>query len=198
MLGGIASGKSSVARLLAGPLGLVLDADAMVAQLYEDPGLCDRIAQALGPSILNAKGLIDRPALALSVFSNPAARQLVESWIHPLVRQKLRSGLEAARAAGVPRVVLDVPLLLENESEHLLPAECETLIFVDAPLEQRDARAVVSRGWKSGEVARRESLQLPLESKRARAQYVLRNNGDPAQLTSAVASLLQELDPPQR
>jgi dephospho-CoA kinase len=194
VIGGVASGKSSVARSLAGAEGRVLDADAEVAALYQDAAWRARLVETFGPSVLTAGQQVDRAALARVVFSDPVARRKLESLTHPEVRRRLRAALSASQAAGVARVVLDVPLLLENEAEHGLTALCDALIFVDAPLEQRDLRAVSSRGWQSGEVARREALQLPLESKRARAQHVLYNDGDPAQLERAVLSLLQKLE----
>ncbi|MEO6711671.1 MAG: dephospho-CoA kinase [Planctomycetota bacterium] len=195
VLGGIASGKSALGRMLAGDQGLVLDADLMVAKLYASPDFQKRVALAFGPGVVSTSGAIDRAALARRVFDDAPARQLLESLIHPPVREEIRAGLEAARRRGVPRVVLDVPLLLENEALHHLPAECEALIFIDAPPEIREARAQASRGWPSGEVARREAQQLPLAAKRARAQHVIVNDGDLAQLDQQVRSLLRTLDP---
>jgi len=194
VLGGIASGKSSVARLLAGPDGLAIDADALVGELYARPEFRARVAQAFGPGVMAASGAVDRAALAQRVFADPAARVQLESWIHPAVRDEIRARLAAARASGVPRVVLDVPLLLENEAEHRLTAECDALIFVDAPLAEREARAVRSRGWAAGEVARREAQQLALPAKRARAQHVIVNDGDPTRLEHQARELTLRLE----
>lgn len=195
MLGGIASGKSAVARILAGDSGVVLDADELVSKLYTREEFRRRVTKAFGLGVLAADGSIDRAALGRAVFADQAARALLESWTHPPVRAELRARLEAARSAGVPRVVLDVPLLLENDREHRLAAQCDALIFVDSPARLRDARAILSRGWMSGEVARREALQLPLAEKRARAQHVIVNDTDRAHLESAVADVLRILEP---
>ena len=195
VLGGIASGKSAVARWLAGSGGEVLDADELVAELFARDDFRRRVAQAFGPGVLLADGRIDRPGLARAVFGDGAARSLLESWTHPHVREQIRARLEAARRAGVPRVILDVPLLLENEADHLLPAECDALIFVEAPARERERRAMETRGWESGEVARREALQLPLENKRGRAQHVIVNDGNREQLKSAVETVLRTLEP---
>lgn len=194
VLGGIASGKSAVARGLAGVDGLVLDADAIVGELYLQDDLQRRIRETFGPAVFDSAGRLDRPALARVVFDDPAARKLLESWIHPAVRRELRTRLEAARHAGIGRVVLDVPLLLENESEHHLPEECDALIFVDTQARVRDLRAVQSRGWESGEVARREALQMPLARKRSRAHHVVTNDGDAAQLRTAIETVLRTLE----
>ncbi|HUR27236.1 MAG TPA: dephospho-CoA kinase [Planctomycetota bacterium] len=194
VLGGIASGKSSVARLLAGPDGLVIDADRIVAEHSARPEFRERVARSFGPAVQGADGAIDRAALAARVFDDPEARRLLESFVHPGVRAEIVARLDAALGSGVPRVVLDVPLLLENEAQHRLTERCDALIFVDAPASLRDARAVQTRGWNAGEVARRESQQMPLAEKRARAAHVLVNAGDRARLEHEVQELLRSLE----
>ena len=103
-----------------------------------------------------------------------------------------------ARRSRVPRIVIDVPLLLEHDAEHGLAGLCDALIFVDTPDELREARAIATRGWKPGEVARREALQLPLAEKRARARRVIPNDGDPARLEAAVRTALREIESEHR
>lgn len=192
VLGGIASGKSEVARLLAGSDGRVLDADQLAHGVLEEPEVRRWLEQRFGPRVL-AQGRVDRAALGAAVFSDPPARRALEAQVHPRVRAALLAGVEAARAAGVPRVVLDVPLLLENEAEHGLSAQCDALVFVDADAKVRDARAVARRGWASGELERREALQLPLATKRDRADFVIRNEGDLDELRAAVGRVLAAL-----
>jgi dephospho-CoA kinase len=101
--------------------------------------------------------------------------------------------VSAARAAGVERIVLDVPLLLENDAEHGLAHLCDVLVFVDASGAERDRRAQRTRGWKRGEVARREAAQLPLEAKKRRAHHVIHNDLGPDDLVQAVAALRARL-----
>lgn len=198
VLGGIASGKSEVARLLAGDDGVVLDADREVAGLYDDAGFRSELRAAFGPEVLAKDGTVDRAQLADRAFGSSDQRRRLEALVHPRVRARLASQLERARAEGRPVIVLDVPLLLENETEHRLPEACDALIFVDAPPAERDARAVARRGWASGEVARREALQMPLEQKRARAQHVIHNDGDRAGLERSVRELRARLCPRSR
>lgn len=192
VLGGIASGKSEVARLLAGPDGRVLDADRLAHEALEQPEVRAWLRQRFGPAVVPGER-VDRAALAASVFSDVSARRELEAQVHPRVRAALRAGVETAREAGVPRVVLDVPLLLENEAEHGLAALCDALVFVDADAKVRDARAVARRGWASGELERREALQLPLATKRDRADFVIRNEGDLDELRAAVGRVLEAL-----
>lgn len=186
VLGGIASGKSTVGRLLAGPEGAVLDADEVAHGVLQSEEIRDLVLARHGTQVLDAQGAVDRTALGELVFADRDARIELEGWIHPRVRATLRSSLEDAAARGVPIVVLDVPLLLEHAEEHGLLELCDHLVFVDAPADARDQRAVRDRGWKPGEVARREAAQMPLSTKRARAHVVISNDGDLDSVTSQV------------
>ncbi len=179
VLGGIASGKSAVARLLAGPGGVVIDT-------------------TFGGRVFGPDGRPDREVLARTVFASRQARAKLEGFTHPPIRARIRADLQAARKAGVPLILLDVPLLLENESGHGLAAECDEIVFVDARDELREARALASRGWRPGEVARREATQMPLAAKRARAGRVVENHGSVADLGEAVRTLAAELAARQR
>jgi dephospho-CoA kinase len=190
VLGGIASGKSEVARLLAGTDGLVLDADRLAAAELGSPAGRERLVERYGAGILGPDGAPDRQAVAARVFSDPAERRWLEGWIHPAVRVRMARELSEARARGVPRIVLDVPLLLENDAEHGLVAACDALVFVEASAEVRARRAAQARGWPPGELARREAAQLPLRDKRARAHHVVRNQGDLRALADEVRRVL--------
>lgn len=190
VLGGIASGKSAVAARLAGPDGRVVSADALAHEALAE--LASQVEAELGPGLLDAEGRVDRAALAGRVFDDPEARARLEGWIHPRVRARILAVLAEAEEQGVPRVVLDVPLLLENDAQHGLVARCHHLVFVDAPPAERDRRAVERRGWQPGEVQRREATQLPLDTKRARADFVVENTGTLEELDAAVDRVLAE------
>jgi len=210
VLGGIASGKSRVAARLAGPTGLVLSADALAHEALRDPEVVRAAVATFGRGVLSppapplggqsspqgglsAPATLDRAALAARVFDDPDARRQLEGWIHPRVRARIWAALEGARRARRPRVVLDVPLLLENDADHGLARASDFLVFVEAPAEERDRRAVHTRGWKPGEVARREATQLPLDEKRQRADVVVRNDGTTTELDAAIDAALAEL-----
>jgi len=193
VLGGVASGKSLVARLLAGPGGRVLDADQIAREVLESPEGVARLRESFGEGVLDAEGRPDREALARRVFGRPAERARLEDWIHPEVRARIWAGLERARREGVGRVVLDVPLLLEKDRESGFAAACDILIFVDSDPIDRGRRAEAQRRWEPGEVERREADQLSLEEKRAQADCVIQNRGTPQELDRAVQSLLEKL-----
>jgi dephospho-CoA kinase len=191
VLGGIASGKSLVARVLRGPDGVLVDADALAHAVLGEPDVVELVRARFGAAAIGPDGRPDRAVLGRRVFSDAAARAALEGWIHPRVRDRMHAVL--ASAAGRPIAVLDVPLLLENDAQHGLVRLVDVLVFVDAPADERDARAQRNRGWPSGEVARREALQLPLSEKRARADVVLANGGTAAELERAATRLRAEL-----
>lgn len=190
ILGGIASGKSLAARLLAGPGGVVIDADLHAREALNSPAVVRELVQAFGEGVLAADGTPNRAAIAERVFRDPDAKRRLESWIHPAVRARMRRELDDARATGRGPIVLDVPLLLENDAHHGLVQECDFLVYVDSDPDVRDARAVANRGWQPGEVARREDTQLPQSAKRARARYVIDNRGELSELESAAREIL--------
>lgn len=193
VLGGIASGKSVVARLLAGPEGLTLSADHLAHEILASPELRPLLLDAFGPEVFNESGEPDRRALAARVFAAPEKRRRLEGWIHPRVRERILALLAQARESGVERIVLDVPLLLENDAQHGFVELCDHLVFVDAPGAARRERAVRDRDWSAGEVERRESQQLPLDEKRRHADHVIDNHGSLADLEAKVAILLRSL-----
>jgi len=193
VLGGIASGKSAVARLLAGAEGVVISADEEAQRVLDSPAVLARIRERFGARAIRPDGRADREALARAVFDpehGAEARAALESWTHPLVRDRIRERLSAARQAGTARIVLDVPLLLENDAQHGLAGLCDVLVFVKAHGDVRERRARERRGWASGEVARREATQLPLADKEKRAHHVIENNLGLPELEAAVERLL--------
>jgi dephospho-CoA kinase len=193
VVGGVASGKSRVARLLAGPDGVHVDADALAHAALETPAVHAWVAEHVGAHALSACG-VDRTAVARAVFADPALRRELEALIHPLVRSAIAEALECARREARARVVLDVPLLLENDAQHGLVAQCDALVFVDTDARVRRARARATRGWTDEELARREAAQMPLEFKRSRADVVISNDGDWAQTASDAQAALRRIE----
>ena len=193
VLGGIASGKSTVAAMLAGESGRVVAADQIAHEELASREGSGRLVERFGPEALDGAGKPDRSFLADRIFRDPKQRTWLESWIHPRVRARISGDLAQARAAGVPRVVLDVPLLLENDAEHNYGAKCDALVFIDVSDAERDRRAVTSRGWTSGEVARREGAQLPLGKKRSAADFVVSGEVSLTDLAQAIDRILDQV-----
>ncbi len=185
LLGGIASGKSSVAAALARRGAAVLDADAVARRSLAEPAVIAAIVARHGPSLLAADGAsIDRPALARATFGNPDHLRHLEELLHPLVCRELVTDLDRLlHSPDVPAVVLDVPLLLESGP---FADRCDLLLFVDSRPDQRAQRAATNRGWSSGEIERREAHQISLVEKRRRADVVVRNEGSEVELQQQV------------
>lgn len=196
VVGGVASGKSEVARRLAGADGLALSADAIAHEVLASPALRPLLLERFGPRALGADGLPDRAFLAARVFApgGAADRQALEGWTHPRVRARILERLEQARAERVPRVVLDVPLLLENDAEHGFARACDALVFVEVDEDERVRRARVQRGWERDELLRREAVQLPLAEKKRRASFHIANREGLDALDREVERVLRALE----
>ncbi len=188
LLGGVAAGKSAVAAAFADRGLRHIDADAIARTVTADAGVAREVAAALGPTAVDAAGRLDRAAVAARVFADPAARRQLEAITHPRIRREILAAVAAARAAG-QSVLLDVPLLLEGG----LIAECDHAVFVAASDATRAARAA-SRGWAPDERSRREAAQATLADKRARADFVIDNDGPLDATRRQVDDLLDRLD----
>jgi len=193
MLGGIASGKSYAGRLLAGETGVVVDADRLAHEVLASPETAEFLRESFGPEVLDGEGRPDRQALADRVFSNPDERKALEAWTHPIVRARISEEIGAARDSHRNPIVLDVPLLLENDAQHALARACDYLVFVDAEEADREQRARATRNWKPGERERREAAQWTMNKKREAASHVISNRQDKTELERAVRVLQREL-----
>ncbi len=186
--GGIGSGKSAVARVLA-ELGCeVCISDDVARKVLEMPEVCAAIIARAGSSVALSGGAIDRSALARAMFSDRTLRADIEAIMHPRI-EALRRAQFAAAPASSPAFVIDAPLLFEVG----LDRECAAVIFVDTPRELRLSRVGESRGWDDAELARREASQLALEEKRGRSSDVVENRGDRARLNAEVARVFEAI-----
>ncbi len=184
LTGAIGGGKSVAAGLLAARGAAVIDADAVGHEALRRPEIVRRVAERFGPETLTAEGRVDRQALGLLVFSDPAALRDLEAIVHPtMVAEFQRRIAEARRRGEAPLIVLDAAVLLEAGWDRL----CDATVFVDAPRDVRLDRVRRARGWTEEGLAVREAAQWPLDRKKARALRVLLNDGD-------VPSLEAEID----
>lgn len=189
LAGGIGAGKSAVAAEF-GRLGFeVVDADAESRAALDRPEVRATLVKWWGGEVLGPEGTVDRKAVAKIVFGNPKERQKLEALVHPIVKKDRARLIDRARARGRPGVVIDAPLLFEAGSD----AECDYVVFVDAPPEQRLERVRAGRGWTPDELARRESAQIPLEEKRRRSDVVVVNDAHREALAPRVRAALDSL-----
>ncbi len=181
LTGGIAAGKSTVARRLAELGAVVIDSDRLSREVVEPgtPGLAEVTAR-FGESVLAPDGSLDRPALGAVVFSDDAARRDLEAIIHPRVRARAAE-LEAQAPAGTP-VVHDIPLLVETGQAD----DFDLVLVVETPQELRVERMVRDRGMTPEEARSRIAAQATDAQRRAVADVLLDNSGDRAALLGQV------------
>jgi len=185
LTGGLASGKSTVARLLREAGFEVVDADRVVAELYRPGGAGTRALTTLfGPGLLKTDGSVDKARVAHLIFSDSAARLALEEAIHPLVRAHFAR--VAATATGP--VVFEATRLVEAG----YAPDFDLVVTVEAPLELRLERAV-ARGLPREEALSRLVAQGDGRERRAAADRTIANDGSPEELRAAVAALVTEI-----
>ena len=193
LTGGIGSGKSTVARMLASRGAAVIDADRL-ARAVVAPGTptLAKIVERFGATFLTAEGELDRRRLGQRVFGDPEALAALNGIVHPAVAEAMQAEATAARDSGASVIVYDVPLLFENGLERMYRP---VIVVTVDPEVQRD-RILARDGLSPEEIEARISAQMPLSEKVARADIVIDNNGDLAaterQVDAAFAALTKD------
>ena len=192
LLGGIASGKSFVARALEELGGGRLDADGAGHEVLRDPEVMAAARTRWGDDVFTPSGDLDRSALAQRVFGQSAASQAdlayLEQLTHPRIADRLRDQAEQLVFEGKTVLILDAPVLLKAKWDRL----CTHLLYVDSSLQRRRERAD-ARGWQPGELEVREALQEPLGQKRELADLHVDNSGSAAETKTQLARIWSEL-----
>jgi dephospho-CoA kinase len=185
IVGGIGSGKSTVAAEFARLGCTVLDADRMAHELLADPNIQQELVSCFGPGIRDERGRIDRRKLAGEAFASEANVQKINGILHPRVMEQCLRQIEQCRRDPACRgVVLDAPLLLEAGWE----GRYDWLVFVECPQEVRTVRAA-RKGLGPEDVKKREIFQISLDKKRAKAHYIVQNNSDVFALVEQVGRI---------
>ena len=186
LTGGIATGKSSAARLLEQHHGLpVLDADLYARQALE-PGqpATEAVLERFGPGVVSSGGVVDRRALGAIVFNNQDERRWLEQLVHPIVRQRFDQ--ELVQLDTNPAVVLMIPLLFESGLEAL----CSETWLVDCDESQQLQRLMARDQLSETDAQARINAQWPLERKRPLADVLISNRADAAALDAQLAAAL--------
>ncbi len=185
LTGGLAAGKSTVARLLRERGLIVVDADRLVAELYgpAQPG-AEAVVRLFGRGYLDNNGAVDRPRLASLVFSDESVRRQLEAAIHPLVRARFAE--LADKTEGV--AVLEATLLVEAG----YAPDFDLVVTVEAPIELRLQRAI-ERGLSETEARARLEAQGDGAARREAAHRVIENQGGVAELEAEVDRLIRAL-----
>lgn len=174
LTGGIGSGKSTVADLLAERGAVILDADRIVREIQQPGGLAyDGIVKRFGPSVVAADGQLDRPALAAIVFNDEAARTDLNRLTHPVVGQVMTERM-AVQAETDNVVVLDIPLLTA-ESKGRYPVA--GVLVVDCPVDVAVTRLMEHRGFTDDDARARIAAQITRDERLELADFVVDNSG---------------------
>jgi dephospho-CoA kinase len=191
LTGNIGSGKSTVAQLLSERGATIIDADVLARRAVEVGTSAHKsIVERWGTSILEPGGAIDRSALRRIVFSEPSELEQLNALVHPEVERLREALVEQARLRGDKLVVCDIPLLFETKRTDVF----DRIVLVDAPRPVRLERLVRERGLRETEAMEMIVAQMPAELKRARADFVIDNEGTLAQLDARVAEVWGALE----
>ena len=184
LTGGIGSGKTTVARLLADRGAVIVDADDLSRRAL-DPGTPGhtQVVEAFGDEVLASDGSIDREALAQIVFDDPGKRKRLESIVHPQVFAQLQEVVNAYADTDAV-VVFDAALLVETGFDHA----CDLVLVVSTPPELQVAR-LEERGMDPVEARRRIAAQTAPEVRDAHADHVIPNAGDRDELERRVEAI---------
>ncbi len=189
LTGGIASGKSTVARMLAELGAVVIDADeeARLAVLPGEPAW-EQIRQTFGSGYFRLDGTLDRRRLAERVFHDSEALRALNAIVHPEVGRRMQAKVLRAQMDGARVVVLDVPLLIEANMQ----GDVDEVWLVAASEATQLERLVRHKGYPPEEARARIAAQLPLSVKRRYADVVIENDGDEAKLRELVGRRWRE------
>lgn len=174
LTGNIASGKSTVAQMLADRGATIIDADELARDAVAVGSDGHRkIVERWGDDILKADGGLDRVALRQIVFQEPTELEALNSIVHPEVSRLRDDLVNEARERGDETVVCDIPLLFERN----LVGDFDRIVLVDAPRPLRLERLTRERALGQTEAMNMIAAQMPAELKRARADYIIENEG---------------------
>ena len=189
LTGGIASGKSSVARVLRELGATVVDADELAREIVQPGRPAYTEIRARWPQVIRNDGTIDRAKLGEIVFSDPAARAELNAMTHPRIAEASAERIQAAAERGESIAFYEAALLVENKVDDAL----DGLVVVALPEEVQIQRVRARDGLSEAAARARIGAQLPLAAKIAKADHVIDNAGTAAQTKAAVEKLYRRL-----
>jgi len=190
ILGGICSGKSTVAAEFAKLGCKIIDADKIAHELLDEPAIKQKIVSFFGRDILDSMGKIDRSKLANIVFADDDKLALINKMIHPPVLARIEQLIEQyKRQPAVKAIVLDIPLLVEVG----WAKRCDKLVFVDCNRQLRAERAQKMGLFDENQLKIRENLQISLDKKINIAENTIDNNSGFSALARQVADIFSNI-----
>ncbi len=189
LTGSIASGKSTVANFLKKQGYPVVDADE-IARLVVEPGspVLKTIESVFGADVIKEDGSMDRAKMGKLIFDDNKKREQLNTIIHPAIRKELIAQKEAQLAAGAETVILDIPLLFENNLHDYV----EKILVVAVTPEVQKERLMSRNQFSEQEAESRIASQLPMEIKKQGADAVIDNNGELAETEQQVVDILKK------
>lgn len=173
--GGIGSGKSTFAAMLADCGAALIDADALARAVTQPGGAAIApLREAFGADFIDAHGALDRARMRELAFAEPQARTRLEAIVHPLVGQAIAAAGQAAQQAGHRLVVLDIPLLTESAR---WPRQLDAVLVVDCSEATQIARVQARSGLDETAVHAIMASQNSRAARRAAADWVVHNEG---------------------
>lgn len=174
LTGSIASGKSTVSKMLKSAGYPIIDAD-LVARLVVEPGSATlaKIIQAFGKEVISENGTMNRAKVGEIIFNDPAKRKILNDIIHPAIRQEMLKQRQEFLLQGHETIVMDIPLLFESRLQRLV----DKILVVSVTEENQFNRLVERNGFTEKEARVRISSQLPMSVKEDGADAVIYNNG---------------------
>lgn len=190
LTGGIACGKTTVAKMFQNLGAYVINADLIGHQLLKDNSNVKRkIIETFGEHTLNDKGEIDRSKLGRIVFNNPEKLKLLNCIVHPIIIDKINTEVVRKLTSSEYKfIVLDVALLIECNMTHNV--DYVVLVYAD---EETQIQRLVQRGLSKEEAKKRILSQMPFEEKKPFADFVIYNNGDLSDTEKQVIQILNKL-----
>ena len=189
-MGGVASGKSTVAAHFAALGCAVIDADEIAHEALDKKDTKAKIVESFGGDVLAGKGRIDRNKLAAVVFADADKLRMLNDIVHPYVLARVESLMRLYdRHKSVRGIVLDMPLLVEVG----WASRCDTLIFVDCKRELRAERARKMGIYDENELTARENFQISLDAKTGLADITVNNNSGPVELARQVVEIFSNV-----
>ena len=185
ILGGIGSGKSTIAAEFAKLGCKVIDADRIAHELLQEPAVREKVVGLLGQAVLDSSGKIDRRKVAEVVFADENMLASLNRIIHPRVLQRTQELIEQSRSQNqVKAIVLDMPLLVEVGWHK----KCDKIIFVDCEQKLRQERAE-KMGFDKKQIKIRENFQISLDNKANLADNIIENNSDFSAIAKQVTGI---------
>ena len=192
LTGGIASGKSTVARMLAEKGAVTIDFDE-IAHAVEDPGgpVWREIIRHFGEEILQGDRTIDRRKLGEAVFADRKKRELLNRLVHPVIFEEWQRRLAEIRARRADAIVVsDIPLLIEAGMKDMV----DLVLLVYITPEEQIRRVMARDGFSREEAERRLAAQMPIDEKLRWADIVIRNGGALEETRRAVYTVWMDLN----